>query len=104
MSRQRVDQGPALVSGIATVTGKRQLTIPAIVARQLGLRPGALVAVDLTEDGRIVLTPCATRVEHLAGSRSSTRRHSGRRGRQDPPSEYRFAALRGPRNGSNAGR
>ena len=85
MSRRRVDEGPAPVSGIATITSKRQLTIPAIVARRLGVRPGARVAVDLSTDGRIMLTPCATRVEHLAGRRSSTRRHPRRRGHRGTP-------------------
>ena len=58
--------------GIATITSKHQLTIPAEVARRVGLKPGEKVIVTVRKDGRIVIERVADGIEALAGSVSAT--------------------------------
>lgn len=52
---------------IATITSKRQLTLPAKFVKKLNLSPGQKLAVT-ESNGRLVLTPQETVVEELAGS------------------------------------
>lgn len=52
---------------IATITSKKQLTLPAELFRKAGLRIGQKVIVS-EENGRLVLTPAEKLVEELAGS------------------------------------
>ncbi len=52
---------------IATITSKRQLTIPAAIFRQLGFKKGHKVLVSL-EDKSIRITSALDLVEDLAGS------------------------------------
>ena len=51
----------------ATITSKRQLTIPVDIYNQLGLKQGHKVIVSL-EDKTIRLTPAFDLIEKLAGS------------------------------------
>lgn len=51
---------------VATLTSKRQLTIPAEIFRKLGLRTGQKLIVR-EEEGEITLTPALNLVEDLAG-------------------------------------
>lgn len=52
---------------IATVTAKRQLTIPASLFRRLDLKASQKVLVK-EEGGTLIVAPAATLVEDLAGS------------------------------------
>jgi len=52
---------------IATITSKRQFTIPALIFRRLGLKEGQKILVT-EEKGRIRLEPAVTLVERLAAS------------------------------------
>lgn len=52
---------------VATLTSKRQLTIPAEIFRKLGLRTGQKLIVR-EDEGEITLTPALNLVEDLAGS------------------------------------
>lgn len=51
---------------VATLTSKRQLTIPAEIFRKLGLRTGQKIIVR-EDEGEITLTPALNLVEDLAG-------------------------------------
>ena len=51
----------------ATITSKRQLTIPVEIFRQLGLKQGHKVVVSL-EDKAIKITRTSDLIEKLAGS------------------------------------
>src|SRR3989338_3080026 len=52
---------------IATITSKKQLTLPAAVFKKAGLRIGQKVIVS-EEDGQLLITPAEKLVEDLAGS------------------------------------
>lgn len=52
---------------LATITSKKQLTLPAALFRKAGLRIGQKVIVS-EENGRLILTPAERLVEELAGS------------------------------------
>ena len=52
---------------IATITSKRQLTIPAKIFHSLNLKEGHKVVVS-TENNTIRITPALSLVEKLAGS------------------------------------
>ena len=52
---------------IATITSKKQLTLPAAIFRKAGLKIGQRVIVS-EENGRLLLTPAELLVEELAGS------------------------------------
>lgn len=52
---------------IATITGKRQITIPASIFREANLREGQQVLVS-QEKGKLYLEPLVDLVEELAGS------------------------------------
>jgi len=52
---------------IATITSKRQLTIPVAIFHEFGLEKGEQVLVD-EDNGRIVISPLRQLVEELAGS------------------------------------
>lgn len=52
---------------IATITSKKQLTLPAEVFRKAGLRIGQKVIIS-EENGHLVITPAEKLVEELAGS------------------------------------
>jgi AbrB family looped-hinge helix DNA binding protein len=62
-------------SGMATITRKRQLSIPAVVARKLNLQRGDKVPVSLSEGEpqSIVLTPVRRIANHPA-RKGGTRR------------------------------
>lgn len=51
----------------ATITSKRQLTLPAELFRKAGLKIGQKVTINEIE-GRLVITPAQRLVEELAGS------------------------------------
>ena len=52
---------------LATITSKKQLTIPAAIFRQAGLEIGQRVIVS-EENGSLKITPAERLVEQLAGS------------------------------------
>ncbi len=52
---------------MATVTSKMQLTLPAAIARQVGLQRGQKVSVTQSK-GKIIITPMKSLIEKLAGS------------------------------------
>lgn len=52
---------------IATITGKMQLTVPARMARKIGLKTGDKVIVSDSR-GKIAITPARSLIEELAGS------------------------------------
>ena len=52
---------------MATITSKKQLTLPAELFRKAGLHIGQKVIVS-EENGRLLLTPAELLVEELAGS------------------------------------
>lgn len=52
---------------MATITSKKQLTLPAALFRKAGLHIGQKVVVS-EENGRLILTPAEKLVEELAGS------------------------------------
>lgn len=52
---------------IATLTSKRQLTLPSKLTRKLNLEPGEKIAIK-EENGHLVMTPTVRLVEELAGS------------------------------------
>ena len=54
-------------TAVATITGKRQLTIPAKIFRALGLSVGEKVIVK-EEEGQIKIEPVKNLVEELASS------------------------------------
>ena len=54
-------------SGIATLTIRNQLTIPAAVAKRLGLKRGDRLLLEVDRQGRVVGTPVRDLVEQLAG-------------------------------------
>ena len=51
------------MSIITTVTGKRQLTIPAAIARELNIEPGAKVEWRIGEDQTVILRAITSRYE-----------------------------------------
>jgi AbrB family looped-hinge helix DNA binding protein len=51
---------------MATVSSKRQFTIPKVIREQLGIKPGDKVAVTV-ERGMIVVTPIGSIVAETAG-------------------------------------
>lgn len=51
----------------STITSKRQLTLPAKVFKEAGLKQGQKVAVTW-RDGELIITPLTDLVERLAGS------------------------------------
>ncbi len=55
------------MSQMATITSKKQLTIPAAIFRQAGLEIGQRVIVS-EENGSLKITPAEKLVEELAGS------------------------------------
>ena len=62
---------------MATITSKKQLTLPAELFRKAGFRIGQKVIVS-EENGRLVLTPAERLVEELAGSIPVPKRWKGR--------------------------
>ena len=58
---------------IATITSKRQLTLPSVLFRQAKLKEGQKVRV-VFKDGRLFLDPMVDLVEELAGSVSVPQR------------------------------
>ena len=46
-----------------TLTGKNQVTLPAELVRELGLKPGARLAWSIQKDGSMVARPLPTRGE-----------------------------------------
>lgn len=55
------------MSYMATITSKKQLTLPAELFRKAGLKIGQKVVVS-EENGNLMLTPAEKLVEDLAGS------------------------------------
>lgn len=62
---------------MATITSKKQLTLPAELFRKAGLRVGQKVIVS-EENGRLVLTPAEKLVEELAGFLSMPKKWKGK--------------------------
>lgn len=52
---------------LATITSKKQLTLPASVFKKAGLRVGQKVIVS-EENGHLLITPAEKLVEEMAGS------------------------------------
>lgn len=52
---------------LATITSKKQLTLPSAVFKKAGLKIGQKVIVS-EEDGHLLITPAEKLVEELAGS------------------------------------
>ncbi len=50
---------------ISKVTGKNQVTIPAAVARKLGIRPGMQVEWVLNDNNSVTLRPVLPREERV---------------------------------------
>lgn len=61
---------------IATITSKRQLTIPIDLFNRFGLRSGQKVTIAQVDD-RLVIEPMLTIVESLAGSIAIPKRFQG---------------------------
>lgn len=55
------------MSTVATITSKKQLTLPSEIFKKAGLRVGEKVVVS-EENGRLIITPAERLVEELAGS------------------------------------
>lgn len=51
----------------ATLTSKGQITIPAEVREQLGLKPGVKFECYVDREGRVVLVPLTVKLEDLIG-------------------------------------
>ncbi|KKS14084.1 hypothetical protein A2617_01345 [Candidatus Daviesbacteria bacterium RIFOXYD1_FULL_41_10] len=66
---------------MATITSKKQFTIPAGLFRKAGLNIGQKVIVS-EEDGRLVLTPAEKLVEELAGSVPMPKKWKGKNSNQ----------------------
>ena len=49
----------------ATITGKNQITIPAVVVRELQLEPGMRLEFELSEGRAVVVRPALTRAERV---------------------------------------
>lgn len=62
---------------MATITSKKQLTLPAQLFRKAGFRIGQKVIVS-EENGRLMLTPSERLVEELAGSIPVPKKWKGR--------------------------
>ncbi|MDO8498587.1 MAG: AbrB/MazE/SpoVT family DNA-binding domain-containing protein [bacterium] len=58
---------------IATITSKKQLTLPAELFRKAGFRIGQKLVVS-EENGRLILTPAEKLVEEFGGSVSMPKR------------------------------
>ncbi len=65
------------MSQMATITSKKQLTIPAEVFRQAGLQIGQRVIVS-EENGSLKITPAELLVEQLAGSLKMPKKWQGK--------------------------
>lgn len=65
------------MSYIATVTSKMQLTVPAVVAKKLRLKPGQKVIVS-EHKGQAIIAPVATLIEKLAGSLPMPKKWEGK--------------------------
>lgn len=50
---------------LATVTGKNQITIPAVVVRELRLEVGMKVEFELGEERSVIMRPVLTRAERV---------------------------------------
>ncbi len=61
---------------LATITSKRQLTIPVAIFEKLGLKEGDRVLVK-KEAGRMTIQPAKNLVEELAGSVSVPKKYQG---------------------------
>lgn len=62
--------------GLATITSKRQLTIPAAIFAESGLKEGQKVIVSLNR-GKLSLRPATDLVKELAGSVEVPNRFKG---------------------------
>lgn len=61
---------------VATITSKRQLTIPADLFSRFGLKQGQKVMIA-QRDGKLVIEPMVALVESLAGSVITPKRFQG---------------------------
>lgn len=62
---------------VATITSKRQLTIPVKIYKQLGFKSGQKVVVYETDNG-VKIEPLLSLVEKLAGSVRLPKRFKGK--------------------------
>lgn len=62
---------------MATITSKKQLTIPAAIFRQAGLEIGQRVIVS-EENGSLKITPAEKLVDELAGSLEVPKKWKGK--------------------------
>lgn len=65
------------MSQMATITSKKQLTLPVEIFRKAGLKEGQKVIVT-EENGRVILTPAERLVEELAGSLPMPKKWQGK--------------------------
>ena len=49
----------------ATITGKNQITIPAAIARALGIEPGMKLEFELTGERAVAMRPVESRAEKV---------------------------------------
>lgn len=66
---------------IATVTSKKQLTLPVALFKKAGFKIGQKVIVS-EEDGRLLITPAEKLIEELAGSVMVPNKWKGKNTRQ----------------------
>lgn len=65
------------MSKVATVTSKKQLTLPSEIFSKAGLKVGQKVLVS-EENGRVIITPTEKLVNELAGSVSIPEKWKGK--------------------------
>lgn len=69
------------MTAIATITSKKQLTLPSKLFRKARFEIGQKLIVS-EENGRLILTPAERLVEELAGSLSRPKKWKGKSLRQ----------------------
>jgi len=62
---------------VATITSKKQLTIPVAIFNKIGLRIGQKVLIS-EDNGRLLITPAEKLVEELAGILTMPKKWKGK--------------------------
>ncbi|OGD92606.1 hypothetical protein A2697_00395 [Candidatus Curtissbacteria bacterium RIFCSPHIGHO2_01_FULL_41_44] len=65
------------MSQLATITGKKQITLPEAIFKKADLHIGQKVII-LEENGRLLITPAEKLVEELAGSVKTPKKWQGK--------------------------
>ncbi len=65
------------MSQVATITSKRQLTIPASIFKKVKLNQKQKVLI-VEKDGKIIITPFLDQIEKLAGSLQIPKKWKGK--------------------------